>query len=206
MLYSRVLRINTEATAPLPPLSRTPHSDAASRRRIRLRLRPRRQRLRLVPSLLQHQVEPWEGLLSWFVSESDSFSWWRICWKRAFFLKARATMEHGSLEDSSASTFSIMEEDHTLANSQRNCTRSELQFLLSPYVFPLGVLFLTFDGTCANWHSSTSFIVHFHTVWSRLLENAVENDVELVLWWWIGDSDTGVLSFMHCNLVGKLLN
>ena len=38
---------------------------------------------------------------------------------RAFFLKAGATMEHGSLEDSSASTFSIMEEDHTLANSVR---------------------------------------------------------------------------------------
>ncbi|CAN6339926.1 unnamed protein product, partial [Urochloa humidicola] len=33
--------------------------------------------------------------------------------------QAGATMEHGSLEDTSASTFSIMEEDHTLANSVR---------------------------------------------------------------------------------------
>lgn len=31
----------------------------------------------------------------------------------------QGAMEHGSLEDSSASTFSIMEEDHTLANSVR---------------------------------------------------------------------------------------
>jgi DNA-directed RNA polymerase I and III subunit RPAC2 len=28
-------------------------------------------------------------------------------------------MEHGSVTDSTASTFSIMEEDHTLANSAR---------------------------------------------------------------------------------------
>jgi hypothetical protein len=30
-----------------------------------------------------------------------------------------AAMEHGSLTDSTSSTFSIMEEDHTLANSAR---------------------------------------------------------------------------------------
>ncbi|XP_039802440.1 DNA-directed RNA polymerases I and III subunit RPAC2-like isoform X2 [Panicum virgatum] len=100
----RVLRINTEATAPLPPLSRTPHSDAASRRRTRLRLRPRRQRLRLVPSLLQHQ--------------------------------ARATMEHGSLEDSSASTFSIMEEDHTLANSVRFVLNQDPRVAFCGYSIP----------------------------------------------------------------------
>nr|CAB3463305.1 unnamed protein product [Digitaria exilis] len=34
-------------------------------------------------------------------------------------LPPQGAMEHGSLDDSSASTFSIMEEDHTLANSVR---------------------------------------------------------------------------------------
>jgi DNA-directed RNA polymerase subunit L len=41
--------------------------------------------------------------------------------RNPFYLLDRreAAMEHGSVADSTASTFSIMEEDHTLANSVR---------------------------------------------------------------------------------------
>ncbi|XP_039802439.1 DNA-directed RNA polymerases I and III subunit RPAC2-like isoform X1 [Panicum virgatum] len=49
---------------------------------------------------------------------------------------ARATMEHGSLEDSSASTFSIMEEDHTLANSVRFVLNQDPRVAFCGYSIP----------------------------------------------------------------------
>ncbi|OEL30020.1 hypothetical protein BAE44_0008960 [Dichanthelium oligosanthes] len=45
-------------------------------------------------------------------------------------------MEHGSLEDSSASTFSIMEEDHTLANSVRFVLNQDPRVSFCGYSIP----------------------------------------------------------------------
>ncbi|CAN6357887.1 unnamed protein product, partial [Urochloa humidicola] len=47
-----------------------------------------------------------------------------------------ATMEHGSLEDTSASTFSIMEEDHTLANSVRFVLNQDPRVAFCGYSIP----------------------------------------------------------------------
>uniref|UniRef100_A0A0D9XQE6 DNA-directed RNA polymerases I and III subunit RPAC2 n=1 Tax=Leersia perrieri TaxID=77586 RepID=A0A0D9XQE6_9ORYZ len=45
-------------------------------------------------------------------------------------------MEHGSLEDSSASTFSIAEEDHTLANSVRFVLNQDPRVAFCGYSIP----------------------------------------------------------------------
>ncbi|CAO2187464.1 unnamed protein product [Urochloa humidicola] len=99
-------------------------------------------------------------------------------------------MEHRSLEDTSASTFSIMEEDHTFTNSVKLTDsfsiRSESQFLppaLSPFLLQSVVLIVTFDCICVKLaliHQLDSLIMHFHTIWARLLEDAVDTDVDLV--------------------------
>ncbi|KAG2623415.1 hypothetical protein PVAP13_3KG060000 [Panicum virgatum] len=47
-----------------------------------------------------------------------------------------ATMEHGSLKDSSASAFSIMEEDHTLANSVRFVLNQDPRVAFCGYSIP----------------------------------------------------------------------
>uniref|UniRef100_A0A453HLA4 DNA-directed RNA polymerase RBP11-like dimerisation domain-containing protein n=1 Tax=Aegilops tauschii subsp. strangulata TaxID=200361 RepID=A0A453HLA4_AEGTS len=45
-------------------------------------------------------------------------------------------MEHGSVADSSASTFSIMEEDHTLANSVRFVLNQDPRVAFCGYSIP----------------------------------------------------------------------
>ncbi|WVZ53068.1 hypothetical protein U9M48_004056 [Paspalum notatum var. saurae] len=45
-------------------------------------------------------------------------------------------MEHGSLTDTSASTFSIMEEDHTLANSARFVLNQDPRVAFCGYSIP----------------------------------------------------------------------
>ncbi|XP_039835905.1 DNA-directed RNA polymerases I and III subunit RPAC2-like [Panicum virgatum] len=45
-------------------------------------------------------------------------------------------MEHGSLKDSSASAFSIMEEDHTLANSVRFVLNQDPRVAFCGYSIP----------------------------------------------------------------------
>ncbi|OEL38793.1 hypothetical protein BAE44_0000187 [Dichanthelium oligosanthes] len=45
-------------------------------------------------------------------------------------------MEHGSLTDSTASTFSIMEEDHTLANSARFVLNQDPRVAFCGYSIP----------------------------------------------------------------------
>uniref|UniRef100_A0A453HLC0 DNA-directed RNA polymerase RBP11-like dimerisation domain-containing protein n=1 Tax=Aegilops tauschii subsp. strangulata TaxID=200361 RepID=A0A453HLC0_AEGTS len=47
-----------------------------------------------------------------------------------------AAMEHGSVADSSASTFSIMEEDHTLANSVRFVLNQDPRVAFCGYSIP----------------------------------------------------------------------
>ncbi|CAO2141399.1 unnamed protein product [Urochloa humidicola] len=47
-----------------------------------------------------------------------------------------AAMEHGSVTDSTASTFSIMEEDHTLANSARFVLNQDPRVAFCGYSIP----------------------------------------------------------------------
>ncbi|CAN6339925.1 unnamed protein product, partial [Urochloa humidicola] len=54
----------------------------------------------------------------------------------SLLLRQGATMEHGSLEDTSASTFSIMEEDHTLANSVRFVLNQDPRVAFCGYSIP----------------------------------------------------------------------
>ncbi|CAN6349179.1 unnamed protein product, partial [Urochloa humidicola] len=53
-----------------------------------------------------------------------------------FRTRQGATMEHGSLEDTSKSTFSIMEEDHTLANSVRFVLNQDPRVAFCGYSIP----------------------------------------------------------------------
>jgi len=60
----------------------------------------------------------------------------------------QGAMEHDSLDDTSASAVSIMEEYHTLANSIRFVLNQE-GVVVSPFSYLLPI---------SSWHLSTSYI------------------------------------------------
>lgn len=55
-------------------------------------------------------------------------------------------MEHGSADDASASTFSLTDEDHTLANTLRFSLNQESLSLISKHFYHAYVFFLYNPG------------------------------------------------------------
>ena len=75
--------------------------------------------------------------MSSFSQKKKRINWWNLIWMQSYWY---LEMEHGSFSDHSKSTFSLSDEDHTLANSVRFVLNQEL-VLFHPTSFFFGDLF-----------------------------------------------------------------